>query len=186
MIDIKILRNNPELIRESIAKRNLKIDLEAIIKLDADRLEIQQELEVLQAERNRVSKEIPTLSDASEKQSKITEMKAVGDRIKSIETTLSETDEAYKLGLASLPNFLDPTTAIGADESGNVIEKTVGIPRVFSFPPKAHYEIGEARGWIDIEKGAEVSGARFWYLKGDLVLLQFAIIGYVMSEMVKK
>ncbi len=125
MIDIKILRTNPSLVLESIQKRNLKIDLDALLRLDTERLAIQQELEVLQAERNRVSKEIPTISDATEKQSKITEMKAVGDRIKNIETTLSETDEAYKLGLASLPNFLDPTTAIGADDSGNVVEKTV-------------------------------------------------------------
>ena len=186
MIDIKILRTNPSLVLESIQKRNLKIDLDALLRLDAERLAIQQELENLQAERNRVSKEIPTISDATKRQSKISEMKVVGDRIKNIETTLSETDEAYKLGLASLPNFLDPTTAIGADDSGNVVEKTVGIPRSFDFPIKAHYEIGEARGWIDIEKGAEVSGARFWYLKGDLVLLQFAIINYVMSEMVNQ
>lgn len=186
MIDIKILRTNPSLVLESIQKRNLKIDLDTLLRLDTERLIIQQELEVLQAERNRVSKEIPTISDIAEKQSKITEMKSVWDRIKSIETTLSETDETYKLGLASLPNFLDPTTAIGADDSWNVVEKTVGTPKIFDFPIKAHYEIGEARGWIDIEKGAEVSGARFWYLKWDLVLLQFAIINYVMSEMVKQ
>lgn len=82
-----------------------------------------------------------------------------------LEETFSKTEEDYGLMLASLPNFLDPTAAVGPDDSGNVVEKTVGTPRVFDFPIKAHYEIGEARGWIDIEKGAEVSGARFWYLK---------------------
>jgi seryl-tRNA synthetase len=96
------------------------------------------------------------------------------------------TKESYDLMLASLPNLLDPTAAIGPDESGNVVESTFGTPRVFDFPVKAHYEIGEARGWIDIEKGAEVSGARFWYLKGDLVLLQFAIMQYVIAQMVAK
>ena len=114
------------------------------------------------------------------------EAKELKEKIQILESTFSETEEEYKLMLASLPNFLDPTTAIGPDDSGNIIEKTVGTPRKFDFPIKAHYDIGEARGWIDIEKGAEVSGARFWYLKWDLVLLQFAIMQYVMTEMVKK
>jgi seryl-tRNA synthetase len=186
MIDIKILRTNPELIRDSIAKRNLKFDLDRLIAVDEERLMKQQEVETLQAIRNKVSKEIPTISDANEKQTKIAEMKEVGDKIKEMETNLAETEVEYKLMLASLPNFLDPTAAIGPDDSGNVVESTSGTPRKFDFPVKAHYEIGEARGWIDIEKGAEVSGARFWYLKWDLVLLQFAIMQYVMGQMVKK
>lgn len=186
MIDIKILRTNPESIRDSITKRNLKFDLDRLIFLDEERLAKQQELETLQAVRNKASKEIPTIKDATEKQTKIAEMKEVGDKIKDLEANLTETEEEYKLMLASLPNFLDPTAAIGPDDSGNVVESTSGTPRQFSFPVKAHYEIGEARGWIDIEKGAEVSGARFWYLKWDLVLLQFAIMQYVMAEMVAK
>lgn len=186
MIDIKILRTNPELIRDSITKRNLKFDLDRLIAVDEERLAKQQEVETLQAVRNKVSKEIPTIKDATEKQTKIAEMKEVGDKIKEMETNLAETEGEYKLMLASLPNFLDPTAAIGPDDSGNVVESTSGTPRKFDFTPRAHYEIGEARGWIDIEKGAEVSGARFWYLKGDLVLLQFAIMQYVMGEMVKK
>jgi seryl-tRNA synthetase len=186
MIDIKILRSNPELIRDSIVKRNLKFDLDRLLAVDEERLAKQQELETLQAVRNKASKEIPTITDAALKQEKIAEMKDVGDKIKDIEANLAETEEEYNLMLASLPNFLDATAAIGPDDSGNVVESTNGTPRIFDFPVKAHYEIGEARGWIDIEKGAEVSGARFWYLKGDLVLLQFAIMQHVMNTMVAK
>lgn len=186
MIDIKILRANPELVRDSITKRNLKVDLDAFLVLDASRLTERQSMEDLQALRNRVSKEIPTITDATAKQAKIAEMKSVGDQIATIEASLATTEEAYSAMLYSIPNFLDPTTAIGADESGNTVESKFGEPTKFSFPPKAHYDIGEARGWIDIEKGAEVSGARFWYLKGDLVLLQFAILQYVMQVMVTK
>jgi len=186
MIDIKILRSNPELVRDSIAKRNLKVDLDAFLALDSERLAQRQKMEEFQALRNRVSKEIPTIADASEKQAKIAEMKSVGEDIAAIEANLAETEEAYSDMLYSIPNFLDPTTAIGADESGNTVESRFGEPTKFAFPPKAHYDIGEARGWIDIEKGAEVSGARFWYLKGDLVLLQFAILQYVMQVMVSK
>ncbi len=165
MIDIKILRANPEFIRDNIMKRNLKFDLDRLIAVDEERLAKQQEVETLQAVRNKVSKEIPIIEDATEKQTKIAEMKEVSDKIKDFETNLAETEGEYKLMLASLPNFLDPTTAIGLDESGNVVESTFGTPRKFDFPVRTHYKIGEARGWIDIEKGAEVSGARFWYLK---------------------
>lgn len=186
MIDIKILRSNPELVRDSIAKRNLKVDLDAFLALDAERLAQRQKMEELQALRNKASKEIPTISDNAKKQEIITNMKYVGEQITAAETKLSETEEAYNGMLYSIPNFLDPTAAIGADESGNTVESRFGEPTKFAFTPKAHYDIGEARGWIDIEKGAEVSGARFWYLKGDLVLLQFAILQYVMQVMVAK
>lgn len=186
MIDSKILRTEPHRIRESLEKRNMSFDLDGLIALDQRRLETQQQLELLQAERNRVSKEIPRLQDPGEKQEKIAAMKAVGEKIRSLEMILSETEDVYQLGMASLPNFLDPTTAIWPDESGNVVESTFGTPRMFDFSPKAHYEIGESRGWIDIAKGAEISGARFWYLKGELVRLQFALIGYVMDVMESK
>ena len=186
MIDIKLLRSNPEPIRASIVARNLGIDLDTFIKLDLERLALRQSLEALQTERNRVSKEIPTLTDAALRTQKIAQMKGVGEQISEFEAQIATTQEAYDLTLASLPNLLDPTAAVGPDESGNVVEATVGEKPVFTFTPRTHYEIGEARGWIDIAKGAEVSGARFWYLKGDLVLLQFAVMNYVISQMVAR
>lgn len=112
MIDSKILRTEPHRIRESLEKRNMSFDLDGLIALDQRRLETQQQLELLQAERNRVSKEIPRLQDPGEKQEKIAAMKAVGEEIRSLEMILSETEDVYQLGMASLPNFLDPTTAI--------------------------------------------------------------------------
>lgn len=112
MIDIKILRSNPELVRDSITKRNLKVDLDAFLALDSERLSLRKEMEELQAIRNRVSKEIPTISDASEKQAKIAEMKSVGDQIATMEARLAETEEEYDSMLYSIPNFLDPTTAV--------------------------------------------------------------------------
>lgn len=185
MIDIKILRQNPESVQDSITKRNLKIDLDAIIALDTTRLEQKQKLEELQALRNKVSKEIPTIADANLKQQKIAEMKQVGEDIKALEATLLATEDVYNNHLYSLPNFLSATTAIGPTEDDNKVESLFGEKTKFTFPPKTHYEIGEARGWIDTEKGAEISGSRFWYLKGDLVLLEFAILNYAVGELVK-
>lgn len=152
MIDLKLLRANPALVKDSIQKRNLSLDLDAFLALDQTRLGHRQKLEELQATRNKVSKEIPTLTDASEKSARVTEMKAVGESIKSIEVTLAETEEGYQHMLSSIPNFLDPTAAIGPDESGNIVEARVGEPTKFDFEPRSHHEIGAARGWIDCEK----------------------------------
>lgn len=183
MIDIKILRTHPDLIRESITKRNLSVDLEKIITADTERLTLSQELDLLRARRNELS---GIMGKGKPDQAILDEARELKEKIQKIESILAETEQSYKLMLASLPNFLDPTAAIGPDESGNVVESTVGNKPNFDFPVKAHYEIGEARGWIDIEKAAEVSGARFWYLKGDLVLLQFALMQYVMNMLVGK
>ena len=162
MIDIKILRTNPELVRDSIAKRNIKVDLDAIIARDAERVELQQELDQLRMRRNDISSQ---MGSGKPEPHILAEARELKEKIQNLEAIYNETEDEYRLMLASLPNFLDPTATIGPDESGNRIETTVGTPRVFDFPIRAHHEIGEARGWIDIEKGAEVSGARFWYLK---------------------
>ena len=152
MIDLKLLRTNPELVKDSIKKRNLSLDLDAFLVLDRSRLAERQKLEELQATRNKVSKEIPTITDANEKSARVSEMKAVGENIKSIEATLAESETEYHNMLASIPNFLDPTAAIGPDESGNVVESRYSEPTKFEFEPRTHHEIGAARGWIDSEK----------------------------------
>lgn len=186
MIDIKILRSNPELVRDSIEKRNLSLDLDRLLEIDRIRLDIQRELNDLQAIRNKTSKEIPTIKDQTEKQEKMASMRVVGEDIARLEKGLASSDEEYYGLLYSVPNFLSPMAAIGKTDEENVVVSKVGEPTKFSFPPKPHYEIGKARGWIDIEKGADVSGARFWYLKGDIVFLQFAIINYVLAKMAEK
>lgn len=186
MIDIKILRNNPELVRDSITKRNLKLDLDRFLELDGLRLDFQKKLNDLQALRNKTSKEIPMIKDPVVKQEKVVSMRAVGDEIARLEQELGMSEEEYNGILYSIPNFLSPTAAIGKTDEENVVVSRFSEPTKFLFSPKTHYEIGKARGWMDIEKGAEISGARFWYLKGDLVFLQFAIINYVLAKMAEK
>ena len=124
-----------------------------------------QEIETLQAQKNTVSKEIPTISDKAEKQEKIAAMKEVSVAIKEHESTLSEIEATYADMLYQFPNHLSPTAAIGKDEDENMVESTFGEKTVFDFEPKSHHEIGEVRGWIDTKKGSQVSGSRFWYLK---------------------
>jgi seryl-tRNA synthetase len=122
MIDIKILRNNPEIVRDSINKRNLKIDLDALIQRDSIRVAQQQELDLLRARRNELSS---NMGKGKPDNTVIEEAKMLKEKIQTLELVFMETEEEYKLMLASLPNFLDPTAAIGPDDSGNVIENTV-------------------------------------------------------------
>ncbi|MDD3145599.1 MAG: serine--tRNA ligase [Candidatus Gracilibacteria bacterium] len=185
MLDIKIIRNNPDLVKDVIKKRNLKLDLDAFLEIDREKLDLIIKVDSYRAIKNKVSKEIPTLSN-EERPAKIAEMKKVGDELSMLEEKQKEVEESWKFLYYKIPNLLDETAAIGDTDEGNTIEKTFGEPTKFDFKAKEHWEIGEKKGWIDIDKGSEVSGARFWYLKGDLVLLQFAIINYVVSKLMSK
>lgn len=180
MIDLKALRANPDEMRENLKKRNISVDLDAFLALDKEILEKNKKLDEIKNQKNIFSKMLPTLK-LEEKQTKLFEMKALGEEEKTLTEALKELTPKYNAILYRLPNKLDPTAAIGPDDSGNVVETRFGEPTKFDFEPKPHYEIGEAKGWIDTEKGSEVSWARFWYLKGDIVFLQFAIINYAFS-----
>lgn len=185
MLDIKIIRNNPELVKDNIQKRNLSLDLDKFLEIDAEKLDLIIKVDELRAVKNKVSKEIPTLS-AEERPAKIAEMKELWDNLTALEERQREVEETWKSMYYQFPNLLDPTTAIWNTDEDNIIETRFLEPTKFDFTPKEHWEIGEAKGWIDTEKGSEVSGARFWYLKWDLVLLQFAVINFVLSKLIAK
>lgn len=185
MIDLKYLRSHPDEMRLNLQKRNISLDLDAFLELDRKILETKQNLESIKAEKNTFSKLLPTLS-SDEKAKKLDDMKKLWEEEKKLQEFLGTSLPEYESILYRLPNTLDPTTAIGDDDSGNVVEAYVWEPTQFDFEPKTHYEIWEKKGWIDTEKGSETSGTRFWYLKWDLVFLQFAIIQYALQTLYKK
>ena len=185
MLDIKIIRNSPDLVKDNIKKRNLKLDLDKFLEIDAEKLDLLVKVDELRAIKNKVSKEIPALSN-EEKPAKIAEMKKLWEDLKVLEDKQNEVEEAWKNMYYQIPNILDKTAAIwNTDEDNIVIDKFLE-PTKFDFKIKTHSEIWEAKDWIDTDKGSEVSWARFWYLKGDLVLLQFALINYAMTKLVAK
>ncbi len=185
MLDIKIIRNNPEIVRDNIQKRNLSLDLDKFLEIDREKLDLILKVDELRAVKNKVSKEIPTLSN-EERPAKIAEMKDLWDKLTDLEEKQRQVEEDWKAMYYQFPNLLDETTAIWNTDEDNIIETTFKEATKFDFTPKEHWEIGEAKWWIDTEKGSEVSGARFWYLKWDLVLLQFAVINFVLSKLVAK
>ena len=185
MLDLKIIRQQPDLVKDVIKKRNLKLDLDEFLKIDTKKRELIVKLDELRETRNKVSKQIPQLS-ADEKPAKIVEMRALWDDLKVLEEEYRKIEKIWQDLYYKIPNLLDPTAAIWDTDEDNIVEEKYLEPTKFDFTPKPHYEIGEAKWWIDTEKWSKVSGARFWYLKGDIVSLQFALINYAMSKLISK
>ncbi len=185
MLDIKIIRENPWLVKDIIKKRNLNLDLDEFLKLDKQKRELIVKVDEKRAVKNKVSKEIPQITN-EERPAKIAEMKELDKELKGLEEEQRQIEKVWKEMYYKIPNLLDPTTAIWKTEEDNVVEFKFLEPTKFDFKPKAHYEIWEKKWWIDLEKWSEVSGSRFWYLKGDIVFLQFALVNYALSKLYSK
>lgn len=185
MLDIKIIRTNKELVKDVIKKRNLKLNLDDFLILDKEKLDLIVKVDELRAIRNKVSKEIPSLS-WDEKVKKINEMKQLGEDLVELEKKQNEIEEKWKELYYQIPNLLDDTAAIWDSDEQNVLESSFLEATKFDFETLEHWEIWEKKWWFDFEKAREVSWARFWYVKGDLVILQFAIINFVISKLVSK
>ena len=185
MIDLKKVKADIDAYKDNIKKRNLDIDFDEFLEIDTQRNTLRQKLDTLRSTKNHVSKEVPKLSD-TEREVKIKEMKELWDQMTILEEKLKPLDERYTYILHRLPNFLDPTAAVGDDDGWNVAEDFFMEKTNFDFTPKHHWEIWEQHDWIDLEKWAEVSWARFWYLKGELALLNMAIINYAITFLTAK
>jgi len=184
MIDLKIVRANPEKYKDNIKKRNLNIDLDNFLILDRELIQKKQQIDEIKATKNSFSKLMGTYS-AEEKSQKLLEMKELWEKEKSLDEEIKKLEINFNNIYYRIPNFLDETTAIWVDDSSNIVISKYSEPTKFDFTPKTHYEIWEAKWWIDTNKWSQVSWARFWYLKWDLVMLQFAIINYAFSVLYK-
>lgn len=186
MIDLKLLREQPEIIKKALRKKHVDpVQVDNALSLDAEKRNLSKEVEDLQSKRNRVSKEIPKFSGA-EKEKVLGEMQYVKERLGELEPKLKKTDEELNNLLIMLPNPPLNSVPEGKDETENQVIETVGKPPKFSFEPLDHMAIGTQLGIIDMESAATASGARFCYLKGQAVLLEFAILNFVMSKLVSK
>lgn len=186
MIDINLIRKDKEKVRTELNKRKMRPGIvDDVIEVDKSRRDLLLKIEELRAKQNSFNKEISSL-DGSEKQQKLLEMKAISERLKEFDPQLKELDEKFSELMYQIPNISHPSVPIGPDESGNVVEKTWGEIPQFSFTPKDHMDIALEHDLIDMEKAAEVSGSRFYYLKNDLVRMEFAIVQYLLDFLSKK
>lgn len=180
MLDVKMLRSNPDLVRRSLERRGAStVLLDDFLALEARRRRVLAEVETMRADRKRASDEIAAVRKAGgDAAQAIAAMRDLGDAIKKREADLTEVDERLRAMLLELPNIVLDDVPEGREP---VVLRHVGEPRTFDFTPLDHLDLGVALDVIDIERAAKVSGSRFAYLKGDLVLLQFALIGYALD-----
>jgi seryl-tRNA synthetase len=182
MIDINIIREDPQKVRQALQDRQMEVEpVERVLELDEQRRALIQEVERLKAERNMVSKEIGRMKDAAERQAKIDAMRAVGERINALDEQLRQVEAQLNEGMAGIPNLPDPRTPYGVDEHDNVVIKTVGELPEFDFEPKAHWDLGPALGILNFDQGVKITGSRFYVLSGPGARLQRALIAWMLD-----
>ena len=181
MIDIKVLRESPDLVRASQSARGEDVTLvDRVIAADEIRRSAIVEFEALKAEQNTLSKSVGSVK-GDEKAALLEKAKALSDAVKAAEVKKNSTEAEYKNIAMSLSNIVDNAAPVGGEADFKVLEE-VGRPREFSFTPKDHVELGKILGAIDVERAAKVSGARFYYLTGVGALLELALVNYAITS----
>ncbi len=179
MIDINLIRTNPELVKKNNTTRNVTVDIDQILDLDNRYRALLTTVEQMRSERNKSPKGKPS-------EEELAKLKMTSELIKAHEAEIDTMKQQLDQLLLQLPNINHETTAIGRDDKGNKVERFVNQKPEFDFEPKEHFELGESLDLIDTERGARLSGSRFWYLKNELVSLQFAVMQYVSQKLIKK
>jgi seryl-tRNA synthetase len=182
MLDIHFIRENADLVKAGAAKKKVEVDIDRLLQVDDERKSLRQQMDERKAEQNRMSGTIQR-ADGVEKDKLIEQMRHVKDGYTEFEAKFNELTEEWTKLLLAIPNLPSPDTPEGPDESANVVVREWGEKPQFSFRPRPHWEIGENLNIINTQKAAEISGARFAYLLGDLVLLQFALVQHVFKTL---
>ncbi len=178
MLDIQTIRDDPELVAEKSAQKGYKVDIGRLLEVDAERRTRLTQVEELRSRRNTLSSEMKGSKPSPEQLERGKQLK---EEISSLEAQISPLEDEFESLLKAVPNMPLDDVPVGATEDENVIARKVGEPLQFDFQPKNHWEIVEPRDMLDKERAAKIAGSRFGYIKGDLVLLQFALKQWVMT-----
>ena len=184
MLDIKIIRENPDRVKVALKTRNADYDsyIDEILEIDEKRRKLSTETDALKAEQNKVSKQIPIMKKNGENTDAVmAEMKEISEKIKNDNAVISELESKQRDTLLRIPNIPSETTPIGKDDSENVELRKWGEPSKFDFEPLAHWDIGKNLGILDPETAAKVTGARFHFYKGLGARLERAVISYFLN-----
>jgi seryl-tRNA synthetase len=183
MLDIKLIRDNPDKVREGLKKRNQEIDLSGIIALDEEKRKLTMELNLLQEKRNKSSEEVGKLKRAGTEpgQDVLDGINLIRKEIQDKEAIASELDKKIADILLNIPNLPDDSVPVGKSAADNKVVRQNGEETKLDFKPKHHWEIGEKLGIIDFAAAAKLSGSRFALLKNDGCLLERAIISFFLD-----
>lgn len=175
MLDIQYIRDHKNEVAKAAKDKKVSVDIDQLLALDKKRVQLLRELEELKSVKNDINDLIPK-STPEERQELIVRGKDVKERVEAKEPEYREAEDALQALLYLVPNIPSDDTPIGPDESGNIVLREWGEKPSFDFEPKEHWQIAEHLGLMDSERATKVSGARFLYLKGDLVLLEWAMM----------
>lgn len=182
MLDIKIIRNNPELIKEAVKKRGEEIDLDSFLDMDEKRRELLYEVEQLKKKRNEVSQEIGKLKkQGMEAEDKVLLMRDVSQNIKEIDEEIKKIEAEMNEFLLTIPNIPDESVPVGTTEEENVEVRRWSEPTKFDFEPKAHWDIGEDLGILDFAAASRMTGSRFALYKGLGARLERALVNFMLD-----
>jgi seryl-tRNA synthetase len=185
MIDLKELKTRKEEIAANIANRGMQVDLEAIIALQEQRSVLLQETEALRAKRNENAAKMKSKMDSETRGALIAEGKALKEEIAVKESRLQEVEGSFTTLAKTIPNHAHPEAPVGKLDTENLEIKRWGEPTSFTFTPKDHVQLGEDLDLIDFDTATRVSGAKFYYLKNEAVILELALERYALDILIK-
>jgi seryl-tRNA synthetase len=186
MLDIKLIRNNPEKVKQSCQSKAVNVDVDYLLEIDKKRREAIQALEDMRAQKNKANKEIQQANDQKEKNKIILKMQELDKNNDRLDQTFKEIDKKFNDLMLKIPNLILDKVPIGQDEKDNIVLRKVGQKTKFNFPFKNYMEIAQQLDLIDTKRAAKVAGSRFGYLKNKAVLLEFALINFAFDFLVKK
>jgi seryl-tRNA synthetase len=183
MLDINLIRQNPDLVRVNLRNRNKDESLlDKVISLDADYRQILNQVEGLRSEQNTISKTIKGKPTPEQ----IDQAKKIKDQLKNVDEKLNAQLASLNSLLEEIPNMAAEDVPVGKDDNDNVVMKTVGEKPKFDFTPLDHIDLGEKLNILDVKKAAEVSGSRFGYFKGQGAVLEMAVMFYAFKKLTEK
>lgn len=187
MLDRKYILENVEAVKQNCTNRNITVDVDQLIELETARRTVMQEVQELNTQSNVESKKIGLAKDAEEREALKTLARQLRDQKDAKQTTHDEMDaDILEIQLA-IPNMAHPDCPVGVDDKSNLeLARGKHQPREFDFPPLDHLELGEKHDWIDFEGGARTTGNGFYFLKGDLVMLDLALQHFAVSELARR
>ena len=182
MLDMKFVRDNPELVAEAVKKRHSSVDMTVFLALEKQRRELTQEVEVLKSQRNNASTEIGKMKKAGiNADAQMAEVRELGEEIAAKDNTLRDIEAQLKAFLLTIPNMPAEDTPVGNSDADNPTVRKWGEPKQFDFEPKAHWDIGEGLNILDFERARKVSGARFTFYRGLGSRLERSVINFFLD-----
>lgn len=182
MLDMKFVRENPELVMDAMRKRNANVNLDEFLELEKKRRELTLQVEALKSQRNAASQEIGKMKKAGENaDAQMAEVRALGDKIAEDDKELKDIEARLKEILMTIPNMPAADTPVGSSDADNPVVRTWREPAKFAFEPQAHWDIGEKLNILDVERAGKVSGTRFTFYRGLGSRLERSVINFFLD-----